>query len=425
MTDTSKPIRLGYAKGDITPPLPFPMAGYLHKQERLAERVRDPLCARVAVFDDGQRVLALILVDLLAITHVLREAVAERIRAKGVSLDGFLLTATHTHSAAGGYWEPKNTWGFMGRFRPELFEHLVEGIATTVAAAAAEPRPATLTFGAVPTEGLNFNRRHADGPVDRAFTAMTFTWDDGRRLRIFSFGGHPVIVSERDHHAASACWPGTLARTFEEEGDEAMVLVGPVGGVNVLHPEGPMEVEVHLRLVTRLLREQADAALAQAEPVEDLTLGFGVGEAAVDVVRPRLFPRRLGWADALIYPFRMWLQRFGRKALPKGHRTQVPVLKVGDVVFTGFPADVGAGVGLAARRIIDEQGLRTGAVASQTSDYVGYVHMPEDYELLNWDDKFLRGMTIYENGLGFGGRDMGTKLVAAFEAALAGARSQG
>jgi hypothetical protein len=115
----------------------------------------------------------------------------------------------------------------------------------------------------------------------------------------------------------------------------------------------------------------------------------------------------------------LYARRFARGAVREGESTQVPVVRAGELIFTGFPADLGAGVGLAARRQIEEAGFRAAAVASQTGDYVGYVHLPDDYERYEEDNKEMRGMTIYENALALTGRDTGLRLLEAFGRGLA------
>ncbi len=415
----SSTVQVGFAQCDITPALPFPLAGYGHREERLARSVRDPLTARAAAFADGRHTALVVTTDLLLISVPLREAVADGLRRAGVSFDGLLLTATHTHSSTGGYVDRPSAKLFLGRYREAIFHGIVAGIVEAATAAVADLAPAVLTIGTAEPQHLNWNRRHKEGPVDRTLSVVTAR--RGRRtLRIISFGAHPVVVAERDHHVASACWPGELCKTFEAQGDQAMFVVGPVGGVNVFFPEGPLPLEVHLALLTRLLREEADRALAAAEPV-DLRGGvaFGLGEMPVAVVAPRLFPDHKAWLDLVAMPLRLYARHFGRGALLEGEYTQVPIVRVGELIFTGFPADLGAGVGLAARTLIAGAGLRTAVVASQTGDYIGYVHLPDDYERYEEKDKVARGMTIYENALGLTGRDTGLRLLEAFRRGLA------
>jgi hypothetical protein len=89
------------------------------------------------------------------------------------------------------------------------------------------------------------------------------------------------------------------------------------------------------------------------------------------------------------------------------------------LVFAGYPADLGASVSLATRQLIGERGWRTAVVASQTDDYVGYVHLPSEYHQFDTADKAALWMILYENAMGFGGRQMGEMLLAACGRALA------
>lgn len=411
---------VGFGKKDITPPLPFPMAGLAGKKERLADKVRDPLYARALAFSDKAKTAVIVSVDLLMITFDLRTAVENLLDKENVKIDGLMISATHSHSAMGGFMNKPSAKLFMGAYRPELFNLLVEGITCAVKEALEDLQPAELHFGEVQTEGLNYNRRHAKGPIDRTIGSLRIK-RKGKDIQVVSFGAHPVVVAFREYATASADYPGQVIRKIEEDGTEGMFLVGPVGGVNVFFPEGPMDLEFHITLLARLLMEQVEAADLNAKPFTEHFVGFGLAETGVEVVFPRLFPDTKYWADVLLAPLRLWVYRFGKGGMEQGHKALVPVLRLGDLIFTGFPADLGAGVGLAARKKIEDAGCRCVVVASQTGDYVGYVHLPPEYQQFETEDKSALWMNIYENAMGFGGRNMGIKLLDAFEKAYASA----
>jgi hypothetical protein len=411
-------LAAGFAKRDFTPPLPFPLAGIAGKKERLAETVHDPLFARALALGDGKKTAVIVSADLLIITEGLRLAVERRLHELGVAYDGLLLAATHTHSSTGGYWDAPSAKLFLGAYRPAIFAALVENIAAAAAGAVADLQPAELRFGETQTTYLNYNRRHPQGPIDRTVGALAIA-RPGKNIRVACFGAHPVVVAFRELHAASADYPGAVAQTIEAEGDEALFLVGPVGGVNVLFPEGPLALAAHLPLLARLLREALDQALAAATPVRGGDVAFAAGEAALRLATPRLFPDRLAWLDALALPLRLYARHFGRGGKLEGRRPRVPAARVGDLVFAGFPADLGAGVGLAARQAIAARGWRTAVTASHTDDYLGYVHLPAEYQQFETVDREAMWNSIYENAMAFGGRGMGEELLGALGRALA------
>ena len=408
----------GFGKKDFTPPLPFPMAGMAGKRERLADKVRDPLYARALAFSDSKSTAVIVAVDLLMITADLRRAVEDSLRKENVIVDTLMLSATHSHSAMGGFMNKPSAKLFMGAYRPGLFDLLVAGIAAAATEAVSDLQSAEFSFGEVQTKGLNYNRRHAKGPIDRTIGSLHIK-RKGKDIQLVTFGSHPVVVAFREYATASADYPGEIIRKIEQQGSEGIFLVGPVGGVNVLFPEGPMDLEVHLLLLTRLLMEKVEEADSNARSVTKATLGMGSAQIDVNLVFPKLFPDSKSWADVLLAPLRLWVYRFGKGGMDEGHKIPIPVIRVGDLIFTGLPADLGAGVGLAIRKKIEESENRCVVVASQTGDYVGYVHMPPEFQQFETEDKSAMWMNIYENAMGFTGRKTGLKFVDAFDSAFA------
>lgn len=58
-------MRAGFAEIDVTPRGPVPLAGYFNR--RLSEGVLDPLYARAAVLGDGERHVAVVVLDSIAV----------------------------------------------------------------------------------------------------------------------------------------------------------------------------------------------------------------------------------------------------------------------------------------------------------------------------------------------------------------------
>ena len=63
------------AQADITPEEPFPLAGYITKEERMTTGIRDPLVARALALGAGTARIVLVSADLLVIPRTLEEAV--------------------------------------------------------------------------------------------------------------------------------------------------------------------------------------------------------------------------------------------------------------------------------------------------------------------------------------------------------------
>src|SRR5258708_39489505 len=100
------PLLVGIAEADITPKIdkdkPVYMAGF--GNNRKATGVHDPLMARVIVFKQGDKKIALVSVDLVGFFHTYVTRVREQL--KGFTY--VLISSTHSHEGPDtlGLWGP-------------------------------------------------------------------------------------------------------------------------------------------------------------------------------------------------------------------------------------------------------------------------------------------------------------------------------
>jgi len=91
------PLQAGAARIDITPPLGSELQG--HFEPRVSDAVHDPLYAKAIVLDDGERRIAIVIADLIALlgseVEPAKAIVSERC---GIPPERVLIAGTHTHS---------------------------------------------------------------------------------------------------------------------------------------------------------------------------------------------------------------------------------------------------------------------------------------------------------------------------------------
>lgn len=92
-------MRIGFEQKVITPKLPCMLAGYA--KQRTAEVVHDELYVKVVVFEQDEHYYALLAYDLLAVDHLIMDAVKAKC-AREVKIDHMFFSAIHTHSGPGG-----------------------------------------------------------------------------------------------------------------------------------------------------------------------------------------------------------------------------------------------------------------------------------------------------------------------------------
>ena len=92
-------LKAAFGKFDYTPP-PGTRLGRLGVNIFIAQGVHSPLEARVALFDDGKRRIALVALDQGFISHTVTAILRAALRdGAGVPPENCLVAATHTHNA--------------------------------------------------------------------------------------------------------------------------------------------------------------------------------------------------------------------------------------------------------------------------------------------------------------------------------------
>ena len=149
-------LQAGLGKVDITPPPGVGLAGNGPEGARAAG-YRKRLYARVVVLQDarGER-LALVTADLPHVSALLQREVARRTVSDSIGADRLVLSATHTHSGPGHFYEAKQynaSNSSVSGYDPVLVDTIASRIARTISAAVRHRRPAKLAWGSTPVWG--------------------------------------------------------------------------------------------------------------------------------------------------------------------------------------------------------------------------------------------------------------------------------
>jgi len=157
-------LKAGAGEVDITPPPGLSLFGYSREAASKAVGYWTRLKSRAIVFEyfDSHRKktrrLALVQLDLGAVSGLLHRQVAQRLAYLGFSPGDILLAASHTHGAPGGYFGAAfyNLFasGKKG-FYPQLVSFLSQRIAKSVVMACDDLAPARIAAGKIRVPGLS------------------------------------------------------------------------------------------------------------------------------------------------------------------------------------------------------------------------------------------------------------------------------
>lgn len=397
----------GYACADITPPLPFPMAGIAGPKERLAAGVRDPLRATCVRLRQGKTEAAILLLDILIIDGALMADLREIAQSAGCG--NLLAVASHTHSGPGGTVDGRGTRFFMGRYREDIRRNLLATVENLLGGARADELPvSSVRHGAADVPGMTMNRRMRGGTVDDRVLALVVERRGGSPVLLGCASGHPVVVAFMKPELASADWPGEVRRRFEADGFLPLLLPGALGGLNVLFPEMPTAMEDHLDLIARNATDGLRRAISGAVSTS-LRLRFSEEDVSFRRAWPPYSggPPNLAMRAALSSLLGSFYSRF---VAPPEVSVPISVVGIGEAAVTGMPADFGVVATRTLRDRLSAAGCACPLVASHSNGYVGYVHLPDELDYRPGNEP---GFLTYENAMAWYGRDAGTKLIDA------------
>lgn len=235
-------LSAGFSKIDITPDFSIPLWWVIG--ERVATGVHWPLHARVALFDSGDRRVAIVALDVALISSanaaMFRTAMAG---AGGLAENDILVSCTHTHSC------PLRDYGPL---HPDYEEPLASWLTTAMKEAASRLEPVELTVGSTTTRGLAFSRRPMyaanevasggpsyvpdfvgfEGPIDEELQLLLARRADGSVAGgLVGFACHPHIMGPLPMWSAD--FPGVLSeRLGEHHGGTFLFLQGASGDIH-------------------------------------------------------------------------------------------------------------------------------------------------------------------------------------------------
>lgn len=229
-------MKAGYAKICITPPAGSRLTGFSARHE-VSTGVHDDLFVRSLVLAQGDRAVALVSVEVLALSTETVHAIRQRIAADtGIPPGDILVAATHTHSG------PVTVRSFFNDHEEpdsQYLERLVQAAAASVARAWRTRFDAQVGVGGCLVEGLGVNRRNPDSTeVNRQAGILRLDAAVGEtRAVAVIYGCHPTVLGFTNLEV-SGDYPSAALNSIESAlGPQsfAMFFNGAEGNVSIGH----------------------------------------------------------------------------------------------------------------------------------------------------------------------------------------------
>src|SRR5262245_38328875 len=223
-------LRVGFGAVDVTPKVgdrhkPVFLAGFGHN--RKATGVHDPLMARAIVFQEADKKIAIVSVDVVGLFH---DAV-ERVRKRLPGFTYVLVSSTHNHEGP----DTLGLWGrgaFQSGIDADYMKLVEDKIVEAVESGARAPMPAHARIGTAQAPELLHDGREPYVKHDE-LVALQFTDPQTKKISgiLVQWNCHPETLSSKNT-LVSADYVGATVKYLETRHRCPVVyLTGTVGGL--------------------------------------------------------------------------------------------------------------------------------------------------------------------------------------------------
>ena len=396
-------LKFGINEVNITPPLGTEIPGYFHK--RIATGIKDELYAKAMVLDDGERIVAVIAIDSIAIKKVQVEEIRIRVfEMTGIIKKDIMVSATHAHTAG-----PVEAWGEYIHKDDEYLDYLVKKAADAAVLAFNNRKPVRIGFGVGTENEIGFNRRYlmkdgtlvtnpgiknpdiikAAGPIDPDVVVMRIDDMDGKAVGVVTnFACHLDVVSGTEF---CADYPGELSTVLKKVLGQDVVslfLTGACGNINHIDVSGKFVTPVnHYKRMGRVLAGEVLKVREKIDLTDNVKLGAEIATFVVEARQPgkddinkaediiksttsnidELITSSYGQLIELFYAkeaIRMYHEK------EKAMEIDVQVISVGELGIVGLPGEIFVEFGL---EIKNKSAFRYNMINTLTNGSNGYI----------------------------------------------------
>ena len=215
---TSQPYLIGRGIADVTGPAVGMQLWGFGRPDQIGEGIHIRQRSRafvIAQADDPDKRLVFVSADLGSIDHHIALEVAERLQQRfgtSYNLDNVIISATHTHSGPGGYWQSRTDTGLDGGLYPEHFEAIAAGITASIVKAHEDLQPGNILInsGRVADAGANRSavaylenppeeRARYSEDTNTSMTLLRFADDSGDIGMLNWYALHPTAMNFYNH----------------------------------------------------------------------------------------------------------------------------------------------------------------------------------------------------------------------------------
>jgi hypothetical protein len=392
-------LRAGVARASINPmekKLPTQLGGYGARQGKPAEGTLDTIYGKVILFEYGAEKSAIITLDTCTVPLCVAEDTLKKAGIAGLTLDRFLLPASHSHTGLEGYSLDRRNLAnnpHIGVFSEPVLNFVTDRLAKALREANAALQPVKAASGQVALPNMNRNRRGSKC-VDQQLTVLRLDKADGSPYAVLvDFTAHGTFVGAHDM-LVSGEWAGSMQRTVEDLLGGGVTCLYVNGAEGDISPQGQPAGSDYER-AWNYGRQVGLAAGRLARDFHGETIShFAVGSDWVTLPERRGAPDFVKIAGTEYHVTQEQLEQMVKMLLPE--RAPLYALRVNGFELVTFPGEPICELGLAVKDALRNAGVAHPCVGALTTEEIGYILTGEEYRKSGYEAT----ASFYGDGLG-------------------------
>ncbi|EAY24501.1 hypothetical protein M23134_06488 [Microscilla marina ATCC 23134] len=370
-------IKAGWGKADFTPNHPVHLAGY---GDRYGNSVglQDSLRARAFVFDNGNRKVAMVTIDLLIVPPTILAVIHQQLSTIGFAKENVYFSATHSHNSV-GHWGSRVVGRLLaGSYEQSVVDNIARAVIRAIKQADQTKEYAQLGYVKINAKDLLYNRLVREkGIVDPWLRLLKIKKQSGKVATLFTFAAHSTcFASERK--PISGDYPNRVIQLLEKSPqiDFAAFFAGAMGSHAPIDVPGGNDYEQLENISTKmsaLVLDKIDSVSTKANKQ------LFMRSLKIDLRAPQV-------KISEDWRLRPWLFY----ALYGDYPAYITALRLGDLVFVGTPCDFSGELVPQFDAVSQRKGVET-IITSFNGGYVGYITYDKWYNVnepetrhMNW-----------------------------------------
>jgi neutral ceramidase len=383
---TKDQLKVGWAKINITPLKPGPMAGYGVRKGKPFTKVHDSLFVKVLAVKNNERTLFLLSADMLIIPPNVTEILAKQLKIANIDIENVHLGATHSHNSVGGWGNSVAGRTFAGSYDPAVEVILADKFYDAIVKASRNCVKSKINYSeAIDNEDIK-NRLPllVPGSVDPEIRMINIVRIDGKKAKLVSYGAHSTVLNSSTFEM-SRDYSGLVVDSLENSRvNFAMFMAGAVGSM------GPIEKGINdfdevknqsIGVLKHIFENSKPQINSNIEELFSTQINLPMNAA-----NPRI---SLNWG----------LKPWVFNALFGNYPNYVKVTKINNVLMVGLPCDFSGELMAELDNYAKSKNLNL-MVTSFNGMYIGYVPHDKHFETEMYETTAMAWFG-YQNGAYF------------------------